>query len=173
MAHIEEGECARIGTSTLDDLREKKLEFPRILEALTKQPVKGNYANCFTPDPQYASGTHDDWAVLEAEPEIVVSNNDKVYPALATTSTHSRADKKEPIRKADEPMAWSVKKNLFPNATPAQKQTPEQLEAATASSVQDYEEDMDIDAPDHPKFNVGRYLCPYAGKFVCPKVRCG
>ena len=44
MAHIELGECGRITTDMIEEMRAKKFEFPRALEQLTQSTVKNNYS---------------------------------------------------------------------------------------------------------------------------------
>ncbi|OAA69388.1 Zinc finger, C2H2-like protein [Akanthomyces lecanii RCEF 1005] len=45
VAHIERGQCTRIGSTDLVVLREAKLDFHRELEKRSNEPVKGSFAN--------------------------------------------------------------------------------------------------------------------------------
>lgn len=78
--HIESGFCPRLDTATLDQLREEKLEFPRRLEQLTQEKVKGNYMS-YMPSAT-ASNTVSAWHI-DKEPEAFEMVEED-FPALAT-----------------------------------------------------------------------------------------
>ncbi|POR31042.1 Uncharacterized protein TPAR_08776 [Tolypocladium paradoxum] len=71
MAHIERGECTRIDAMDIEERRDRKTEFARKLEAITKEPVRGNYAKYF--GPIEAPGP-DWWAKTAAEVAAAARN---------------------------------------------------------------------------------------------------
>lgn len=88
--HIERGFCPRLDTAVLDQLREEKLEFPRRLEQLTREKVKGNYMN-YMPSAA-ANSTVSAWHV-DKEPEAFAMAQEE-FPALATTENiHTKPTK--------------------------------------------------------------------------------
>lgn len=78
--HIERGFCPRLDTTTLDQLREEKLEFPRRLEQLTQEKVKGNYMNYM---PSAAENSTVSAWHIDKEPEAFEMVEED-FPALAT-----------------------------------------------------------------------------------------
>ncbi|KAL6902451.1 putative C2H2 finger domain protein [Trichoderma evansii] len=79
--HIERGFCPRLDTAVLDQLREEKLEFPRRLEQLTREKVKGNYMS-YMPSAA-ANSIVSAWHV-DKEPEAFEMVQEE-FPALVTT----------------------------------------------------------------------------------------
>jgi general transcription factor 3C polypeptide 5 (transcription factor C subunit 1) len=90
ISHIERGFCPRLDTTTLDQLREEKLEFPRRLEQLTREKVKGNYMNYM---PSAATNSTVSAWHIDKEPEAFEMVKED-FPALATTEhTHTESTK--------------------------------------------------------------------------------
>ena len=167
IAHIEDGQCARISTSMLDDMREKKLEFPRMLQALTKHSIKGNYSSYFSAHSDTASSKQGQWFVPDRRPAFTIKDQD--FPNLASQKADSAS---VAATQKETHSGWDNKKNLFPNAPAAQRPTDEQLEAATGPSARSIHESMDPEHPNHPGFNVRRYHNAEAELFICPKPLC-
>lgn len=143
VAHIEYGKCIRLDTGVIEEIREKKLEFPRKLAALTQKPVKNNYEN-FMPsagsvDPELGWTTTEDAALFK------LSDGD--FPALSS----------------------ETKGTILKTSTLVQKEEGITSGGLTARAIFDA---MDPHDPEHPLFNVGRYCCEFTGKFNCPKDRC-
>lgn len=57
IAHIEEGQCTSLDSFVIDQRREKKTEFSRNLEVLTKEPIKNSFAKYIRPS-QVPSASH-------------------------------------------------------------------------------------------------------------------
>ncbi|PNP53514.1 hypothetical protein THARTR1_06208 [Trichoderma harzianum] len=81
MSHIERGFCTRIDSDLLDELREEKLEFPRRLEQLTKESIKGNYMK-YLPSPN-ANMSISGWTVEREPPSFKMVPEE--FPDLSTT----------------------------------------------------------------------------------------
>ncbi|KAM0253081.1 hypothetical protein ACHAQJ_007403 [Trichoderma viride] len=88
--HIERGFCPRIDTAVLDQLREEKLEFPRRLEQLTKESIKGNYMK-YMPS-AIARSTVSGWYVDKESTAFEMAQEE--FPILSTTDGgHTRPTK--------------------------------------------------------------------------------
>lgn len=96
IAHIERGQCTRIGSKDLVMLRETKLDFHRELEKRSDEPVKGSFVN-------YMSTIHvPEWFdAVEApsgETPGVLSESD--FPGLPRREhqTHEKHEPRVPVR---------------------------------------------------------------------------
>ncbi|KAH7165741.1 putative C2H2 finger domain protein [Dactylonectria macrodidyma] len=171
MQHLE-GNCHQVDFSVLDEMREKKLEFPNKLAALTEEPVKANYA-AYMPSAN-TCGSSSAW-VTSGEPDTFLLSKSE-FPSLSKQPSHvstQKADKRQNETGKENTLAskWGTKK-LFEDGPPAQRPTKEQLEAATAPSAKMAFEALDPNHPDHRSFNSARYYCSVTEKFLCPKPRC-
>lgn len=178
MAHIESGECMRISVEDIEAARQRKQEFPQKLEALTKEPVKSNYAK-YMPRSQDDIAVDDEFASWrkqkEQTPAPKFESTD--FPELPPHAQNASANAgpltdNKSATDQDKPPAWSQKENLFPKAGPAQRPTQQQLKEATGPSARQLFEEEDRDHPDHPDFYVARYFCNYAQNYRCPKRGC-
>ncbi|KID79409.1 uncharacterized protein G6M90_00g019960 [Metarhizium brunneum] len=170
--HIERGECIRIDEAVLDEMREKKLEFPRQLETLTKESVKNNYTSYVSPK-QGGSPRH----IWRDVRDQGFSFTEMGFPELSNEARHTtgetpKSDKDE-FHQSEAKAAWGGGKDLFPGAPPAQMPTRSQLDTATTPSPRMIFESMDADDPDNPAFNASRYYSDIIEQYICPKVRCG
>ncbi|KAM4066484.1 palmitoyltransferase PFA3 [Hirsutella rhossiliensis] len=79
--------------------------------------------------------------------------------------------------KATESVAdWRGIKNELPPSCPAwQRPSVEKTGQAQEGSMLGLQifDSVDQDHPDYPSFNSARYHCPYAERFICPKLPCG
>ncbi|KAL7811733.1 RNA polymerase III transcription factor IIIC subunit domain-containing protein [Trichoderma aethiopicum] len=169
--HIERGFCTRIDTSVLDKLREEKLEFPRRLQELTKEPVKGNYTK-YMPSTT-AGSTISGWN-MDKEPASFnlieeefpgLSDTEEGGAQLTETTSWSKSkprtgggngniEAKHGLRLPFQPAKQAARPSFRPGVT-----------TITAG--------MDPDDPDCPSFNAARYYCMYTDKYNCPKRLCG
>jgi hypothetical protein len=157
----------------LDEMREKKLEFPRQLEALTKESVKNNYARYLSFDDTTKSGLG--WRDSQ---DHELSFGEVDFPTLSDKSEQTRQTRDTETDENRQPneegkSAWGEKKNLFPGAPPARKPTVAQLEYTTKPSPRMEFESMDPDDPDNPSFNAARYYSDIIEQYICPKAGCG
>ncbi|KAJ4308000.1 hypothetical protein N0V84_012361 [Fusarium piperis] len=164
MSHIQ-NECAILGVSFLEHLREEKMEFTTQLQAMTKEPVKANYGHYM---PAASGGSHD-YVDVESKIEAFKLKKKEFPDLYATKSTVDHTDNKENIA----PWEWDSSKKLSPDAPPEQKPTQEQLDAAAAPAPQDWDEWLNANDPTHPKFNVARYYSSIINKYACPVIGCG
>lgn len=153
-------------------MREKKLEFPRQLEALTKESVKNNYTSYVSPK-QGGSPRH----IWRDVRDQGFSFTEMGFPELSNKAGHTtgetpKSDKDE-FHQSEAKTAGGEKKNLFPGAPPAQMPTRSQLDTATTPSPRMIFESMDADDPGNPAFNAARYYSDIIEQYICPKVRCG
>ncbi|KAL7914995.1 putative C2H2 finger domain protein [Trichoderma velutinum] len=81
MSHIERGFCTRIDGALLDELREEKLAFPRRLEQLTQESIKGNYMK-YMPSTN-ATISISGWDVEKEPPSFKMVPEE--FPDLSTT----------------------------------------------------------------------------------------
>ncbi|KAG6006563.1 hypothetical protein E4U21_006861 [Claviceps maximensis] len=175
MDHIENGGCSRIDSSSLNEAREKKLEFTRQLSALTNEPVKNDFARYFTVNEPAESfktagtiavpepGSSVDWSDFPALPgrANVAGSNDAASHEVGNKSETSTVRDTSSVR-------------LSPDDAVAQYPSSQKLQAATrlkngSSLVQS----MDPDDPDNPSFSAERYYSEIIAQYICPKVRCG
>jgi palmitoyltransferase len=199
----------RISWSTIEELREKKLQFAKGLQQLTQDTVKNHYSQ-FMPSTAASDGAlcvqvWDDELLVdqnqhsggkeistdkveppvdkEAEPWGVQPFHvkDEEFPGLPSrwnkenttpANASSRIGAQTTDREGEEMPAWTMKKNLFPNARPAVAPTGEQLAAATAPGERMMYEAMDRDHPNHPNFDVERFYVEVNENYSCPRVRC-
>ena len=177
--HIET-DCIRIDISTIEEMREKKMEFSQKLTTLTKATVKSDYrqympsAHDFKPSFDTTSEKPDPFECKQNDfPKLPNEVDSSFFVGRALpgggVSLRDYPDQSENER----PNAWDKKKNLFPNAPPAQRPSQEQLEAVKTPSARVIFENLDPHDPDHPGFNAGRYYCKYSEKYDCPRVGCG
>ncbi|KHN95628.1 uncharacterized protein MAM_06469 [Metarhizium album ARSEF 1941] len=169
ISHIERGECIRIDETVLDEMREKKLEFARRLEVLTKEAVKNNYTSFVSPK-QSASPRH----IWRDAQDPGFNLTEVEFPGLSNkagpTTPRSTVDGDH---QNEAKTAWKGKKTLFPGATPAKTLTESQLNTVATPGPRMAFESMDPDDPDNPAFNAARYYSDVIEQYVCPKVRCG
>jgi hypothetical protein len=153
-------------------MREKKLEFPRQLEALTKESVKNNYTSYVSPK-QGGSPRH----IWRDVRDQGFSFTEMGSPELSNKAEHTTGETpksvKDEFHQSEAKTAWGEKKNLVPGAPPAQMPTRSQLDTATTPSPRMIFESMDADDPDNPAFNAARYYSDIIEQYICPKVRCG
>lgn len=171
MSHIEK-ECIRISTQTLEEMRDKKLEFAEKLEILTQDSVKTNYSE-YMPS-SHGGSVSSGWNSQKPDPFLYKKND---FPHLRRQDLRDRAAPVEnPVAKPqsenDPPSTWRQPKNLFPDAPAAKQPTPEQLQTATAPSARSTYEALDPHDPDHPGFNAARYYSEWTESFLCPRDRC-
>jgi palmitoyltransferase len=207
--HFEDGSCLRISWSTIEELREKRLQFAKGLQQLTQDTVKNHYAQ-FMPSASASNGgisfqVRDDELLAdqkhraqekeistdkaespvdkEAEPWGIQPFHvkDEEFPGLPSewnkenktpTNRNSIVGAETKDSREEDTLAWTMKKNLFPNARPAAAPTGEQLAAATAPGVRMMYEAMDRDHPNHPNFDVERFYVGVNKNYGCPRVRC-
>lgn len=174
MGHIEQGDCPRISISSLDEAREKKVEFTRRLAALAQEPNKNDYTR-FLPLEQTAESSKNARSVTQ-DPGFTMIQSE--FPALslsggkdhnATKSTAHSGDCDKP----GGPAAWMEKENLFPHAADARRPSSQQLEAATRPSERTLFESMDPDDPGNPYFDAEKYYSSIIEQYICPKLGCG
>ncbi|KAL6876041.1 RNA polymerase III transcription factor IIIC subunit domain-containing protein [Trichoderma longibrachiatum] len=169
--HIERGFCTRIDTSVLDKLREEKLEFPRRLQELTKEPVKGNYTK-YMPSTT-AGSTISGWN-MDKEPTSFKLIEEE-FPGLSDTE--------EGGAQLTETTSWSKSKprtgggngnvEAQPVLRPPFRPAKQTARPSFRPGVTTITAGMDPDDPDCPSFNAARYYCMYTDKYNCPKRLCG
>ena len=169
MAHIEGGECARVNIAALEELREKKLAFPRRLQALTKESVKNDYTSFVSPS-QYSDWPSDWRDAHVAEP---FTSQEDDFPPLSAVKDAKTAQQNDDASGSERPNAWQRNEQLFPGAKPAKSTTAQELKAVTGPSVRMLHQALDLDGPGHPGFNAARYYSDIIEQFLCPKTRCG
>ncbi|KAM5344840.1 hypothetical protein ACJ41O_010702 [Fusarium nematophilum] len=171
MSHVER-ECPSLDVSVLEDMRDKKLDFSRKLETLTHAPVKANYTN-YMPSSYGGYGNAGGAAESKPDPFMFEKNQFPKLSAPGAALAPGSSTDKDDKGKGKAAGAWSQGKNLFPNASPAQRPTADQLQAATSPSPRQQFECLDPNHPDHPSFNVARCYSAYTDKYGCPIVGCG
>jgi hypothetical protein len=149
----------------IDNVREKKMEFSNALVAATNQPLKSNYAN-YMPSAGSKAPSSNSWAIEDSARPFMIEQ--KEFPTLAASSSSAHLRNKENAKEND----WNKGKNLFPQASAAQRPTQQQLQQATAPNARAAHDLLSVHNPDHPHFNVGRYSCQFTGKFNCPMATC-
>ncbi|EHK25977.1 uncharacterized protein TRIVIDRAFT_73413 [Trichoderma virens Gv29-8] len=159
MSHIERGFCTRIDSAVLDELREEKLAFPRRLEQLTQESIKGNYMK-YMPSPNdksYITG----WYVEDKPTPFKMVPEE--FPDLSTTAK-AKGSIRLPLRLlSDTNRGNNVE---APNSV-------QHTQPAFNSGVTTVIAGMDPDDPNSPSFNVARYYCSITEKYNCPKRLCG
>ncbi|KAF7552021.1 hypothetical protein G7046_g7555 [Stylonectria norvegica] len=167
--HIEK-ECHVIDNADLEEMREAKLEFSTKLANMTGEPVKSNYAHCFPHMKPPSTGGA--WVIPHKPDPVVLKENE--FPGLPGQLSRKPNTTNESEVKSGTSSTWNSGKKPFPNAPPAQRPTPKQLQTATvaAPNSKTFHRFMDLDHPDHPEFNVARYYVTYSEKFSCPKDYC-
>ncbi|KAG6041595.1 hypothetical protein E4U41_003332 [Claviceps citrina] len=152
MSHVENGDCPCISSDSLDEAREKKLEFTRRLAALTHEPVKNDYTR-FVSDgkPAERSGS----PLIPAAQESGVGRDEA---GIKNTNTASLGGGEKPGAHT----SWKEKENLLPDAAAAQ---PEKERCLFQS--------MDLDDPANPSFSAETYYSELIGQYICPKLGCG
>lgn len=161
ICHIEK-ECPSLNVAMLQELREKKLEFPRKLESLTKESVKNDFSQHMNSTAQSSGGV-----LLTTKPDPFLFRKNE-FPTLGATKQASSATQDE--NKA--PAIWGEGK-LEIKAPEARKFTAGQLKALTKPGIRETYESIDPHDPANPGFNAARYYCEYSEAFVCPRERCG
>ncbi|QUC22428.1 uncharacterized protein UV8b_06669 [Ustilaginoidea virens] len=166
ISHIETGDCARIDTCTIDELREKKLEFPRRLERLTKEAVKNNYTNFALPKPSAGS--------YRAEPDAKDSalqwaGSDSLHLPVESGKNTAAGNDGGNAARDGEAVAWNEQMKLHPDAQAVEKKPAPSQEGAERV----LHHSTDPDDPDSPGFNAARYYSDIIGQYICPKNRCG
>ncbi|UKZ72744.1 hypothetical protein TrVFT333_000378 [Trichoderma virens FT-333] len=114
MSHIERGFCTRIDSAVLDELREEKLAFPRRLEQLTQESIKGNYMK-YMPSPNdksYITGWYVEdkptpfKMVPEEFPDLSTTAVERTQPPTAVSSNEAKpndgSDAGEKVKKATQ-----------------------------------------------------------------------
>jgi hypothetical protein len=143
MDHME-NKCIRLDGVTLAEMREKKAEFSKNLEALTQETVKANYANCM---PSVAGDTRS--RIMGQSPRQATSENTPPYRGRSTES------------------------KVLTGTDPTQEHAQVRSEATPSSVPKAIHEISDISHPDHPSFNSARHYSAIMEMYVCPKVGCG
>lgn len=170
----------------LDELREKKLAFPRQLENITKESVKNNYTSFVTTSNESIAAKCECWNESGGDAEQLQLRKED-FPGLPKASGHATVskvevksnlddnDKENETILAPDTRAWllETKKDLFKDAKPAQRPDVNQLAAAIAPGPRALFEAMDEHDPGHPSYNVARYYSDIVELFICPRVRCG
>ncbi|KAL7937282.1 putative C2H2 finger domain protein [Trichoderma chlorosporum] len=189
VSHIERGFCTRIDSVLLDELREAKLEFPRRLEQLTRESIKGNYMK-YMPS-NNATSSISGWFV-EKEPSSfkMVPEEFPNLPIASDGQTQSSTVFKLPFRPANKKETASVTNNekktqgatrlplrllsdINRDNTVDTQVSAQRPQPAFKPGVTTIVAGMDPDDPNSPSFNVARYQCSITEKFNCPKQLCG
>ncbi|KAK2608727.1 hypothetical protein QQS21_002716 [Conoideocrella luteorostrata] len=173
MEHIETGACIRVDSTTLDDLREKKLAFTINLEALTKEAVKNNYAQFVSPKSAGGPSPRHLWGDAEKSSYALVDDGSPGLCKKSANLTKTTGDEGGGETRYEIGTAWKGKENLLSDALPGARPMPSLPESATRPSEQTAVRLMDPDDPDNPSFNAARYYSDIIQQFVCPKDRCG
>ncbi|KAH6611433.1 hypothetical protein Trco_001453, partial [Trichoderma cornu-damae] len=183
MSHIERGFCARIDISVLDELREEKLEFPRRLEQLTQESVKGNYM-------KYMPSTHSrssasGWYAEENATSIgmaweqfptLTATNGAVEAITSSMSDGKHGKKSKPLDSIQQPPFQPAIKADVATFFDGDYETPDLIEfsppPASKPVVTTVPAGMDPDDPSNPSFNAASFYCSITEKFNCPKSLC-
>lgn len=160
MDHIENGDCPRIDSSSLNEAREKKLEFTRQLGALTNEPVKNDFAKFFSVNkPAESFDTAVDKTARESGPATMHHSNFPALPGRKDEAGSKNAASYGDKHKSDAP-AQSLS-SLKPHDVARPKNDTLLFQS------------MDPDNPDNPSFSAERYYSEIIERYTCPKLRCG
>ncbi|KJZ80426.1 hypothetical protein HIM_00276 [Hirsutella minnesotensis 3608] len=144
VAHIEQGQCPRLNTSMIDEMRNRKTAFSRSLQELTGQPMKSSFAKYINPScadksakTESSIGSYSQKAATQLEPSDHFSaggsrGRDKEECSLAESNSRHT-----PTQCAADPSAVDRLINEKP-PTGYQTKLPGKSGWATDSSVSDW-----------------------------------
>lgn len=197
MEHIERGFCTRIDTTVLDELREEKLEFPKRLEKLTQEAVRGNYTKYL---PSARGEVRVPGWYVEKEPSSFEVAQEE-FPALPATHGgltqpgDGHPDEKGKGRLVQLPLRSAIQADgstAQSNEAEAQPSTLSFrfLNHGHRDGKQDVAKEMrlllpslkpgvttvfgnmNLDDPDSPYFSAASHYCAISERFNCPKRMC-
>ncbi|KAG5982868.1 hypothetical protein E4U55_001199 [Claviceps digitariae] len=174
MGHIENGGCPRIDSSSLDDAREKKLEFTRQLAALTNKPVKNDFGRYF-PVKKPAEDFKNNVATAAQESDPTMNHSTSpALPGRKDVAGSQNTASNEDGDKFEAPRGVENSGKFVPDDASAQFPSPQKLEAAARpKNDSSLFQSMDPDDPDNPSFSAEQYYSEIIAQYTCPKVRCG
>ncbi|KAL7945417.1 putative C2H2 finger domain protein [Trichoderma barbatum] len=152
MSHIERGFCTRIDSVVLDELREQKLEFPRRLEQLTQESIKGNYMK-YMPSAN-ATNSISGWHVEKEPTSFKVAPEE--FPILSNTAVNPTQPPTVATSKEPNPSIGSQKQKYAVQHLPQLPFRPaNKTEAASVSGGEKKAQDS-IQLPLRPLVNSNR-----------------
>ncbi|KAK5993942.1 hypothetical protein PT974_07380 [Cladobotryum mycophilum] len=170
IAHIESGECLRISGDMVDELREAKLEFPRRLEQLTKQPLKNNFAQYMPYHNSLAGEPELEFVVEPTAHKPAIKLTTEEFPSLSDAAGKGPKTTRHPTT---SPTSSSETDSANNNGKPAPPGWSLRVSHdGNTSGVKVGCEWLDPDHPDCPSFNSARYYCSIAERWNCPRTRC-
>lgn len=150
----------------LEELRVKKLDFPRKLESLTNEPIKGDFSRHMQSNTTAQSSGG---VLLSSKPDPFLFKKN-AFHSWTTSNVGPNAARNEDMTSAE----WVLQgKKLEPKVPVAQRPASEQLKSFTQPDPRVAIETLDPHHPGNAGFKVSRYYCKYSGAFVCPRERCG